>query len=321
MQMALLRPQLLCGSCWLTTFNSTKSISSMLASNSSKSMIFAPSHLHKLGPYLRSSICTSTVRELRKRPNQAGFLRGERGWLAVALSPFRLIRDLVEAFARRKLRNTRFETFEESYKRGIYHRMAQLYAVLTWTGVGLAMFIYTRPKTEEELAAKANQPKTPHDEMLKQGGALWWASTLKSPEEMQNTKSLKVIRMKGLSYEGVVDITRETKETGQALKSHLTGGFETGADDHYLRRFIGVPQVNEGGPSPEQLRKDLEAQGRNYDITLDFANKAHGVATRYNKDGSVGLQIRSQEDLPTRDEIAAKQKETEEALEEGDLVL
>ena len=42
---------------------------------------------------------------------------------------------------------------------------------------------------------------------------------------------------------------------------------------------------------------------------------------RYNKDGSVGLQIRSQEDLPTRDEIAAKQKETEDALEEGDLVL
>ena len=36
--------------------------------------------------------------------------------------------------------------------------------------------------------------------------------------------------MKGLSYEGVVDITRETKETGQALKAHLTGGFETGAD-------------------------------------------------------------------------------------------
>ena len=84
--------------------------------------------------------------------------------------------------------------------------------------------------------------------MLKQGGALWWASTLKSPEEMQNTKSLnvatqpdslwscksmkciQVIRMKGLSYEGVVDITRETKETGQALKTHLTGGFETGAD-------------------------------------------------------------------------------------------
>ena len=36
--------------------------------------------------------------------------------------------------------------------------------------------------------------------------------------------------MKGLSYEGVVDITRETKETGQALKTHMTGGIETGAD-------------------------------------------------------------------------------------------
>ena len=28
--------------------------------------------------------------------------------------------------------------------------------------------------------------------MMKEGGALWWAATLKSPEEMQNTKSLKV---------------------------------------------------------------------------------------------------------------------------------
>ena len=42
---------------------------------------------------------------------------------------------------------------------------------------------------------------------------------------------------------------------------------------------------------------------------------------RYNKDGSVGLQIRTPEDFPTRDEIAAKQKETEEALEEGEMVL
>ena len=131
-QMALLRPQLLCGSCWSTAFNSTKSISSMLqASNhSSKSMFLPHSHLHKLGPYLRSNICTSAVRELRKRPNGQGFLvmslswqkceltssscfhqrgeslswqkcdlisscfhqRGERGWMAVALSPFRLIR-------------------------------------------------------------------------------------------------------------------------------------------------------------------------------------------------------------------------------------
>ena len=42
---------------------------------------------------------------------------------------------------------------------------------------------------------------------------------------------------------------------------------------------------------------------------------------RYNKDGSVGLQIRNHGDLPTRDEIVAKQKETEEALEEGELAL
>lgn len=167
---------------------------------------------------------------------------------------------------------------------------------------------------------KASEPKTPHDNMMKEGGALWWAATLKSPEEMQNTKSLKVIRMKGLSYEGVVDITKETKETGQALKAHLTGGSETGVDDHWLRKFIGVKQVRDGGPSPEQLRKDLEAQGKNYELTLDFANRAHGVTTRYNKDGSVGPQIVRVEDLPTKEETMAQQKETEQALE-GELVL
>ena len=35
-------------------------------------------------------------------------------------------RDIVETFARRKLRNTRFETFEDSYRKSIYHRMAQV---------------------------------------------------------------------------------------------------------------------------------------------------------------------------------------------------
>ena len=104
-----------------------------------------------------------------------------------------------------------------------------------------------------------------------------------------------------------------------------------------------MKQVRDGGPSPEQLRKDLEAQGKNYELTLDFANRAHGVATRYshslrqssggilrltrhlalsryNKDGSVGPQIVRVEDLPTKEETMAQQKETEQALE-GDLVL
>lgn len=41
-----------------------------------------------------------------------------------------------------------------------------------------------------------------------------------------------------------------------------------------------MKQVKDGGPSTEQLRKDLESQGRNYELTLDFANRAHGAATR-----------------------------------------
>ena len=42
--------------------------------------------------------------------------------------------------------------------------------------------------------------------------------------------------------------------------------------------------------------------------------------SRYNKDGSVGPQIVRVEDLPTKEETMAQQKETEQALE-GDLVL
>ena len=108
--------------------------------------------------------------------------------------------------------------------------------------------------------------------MMKEGGALWWAATLKSPEEMQNTKSLKVsmtsivhcacnnlklqvFRMKGLSYEGVVDITKETKETGQALKAHLTGGSETGVDVsffHFIFWFCFFT-ISFSGPLAEKI--------------------------------------------------------------------
>ena len=85
-------------------------------------------------------------------------------------------RDILEAFARRRLRNTRFATLEESHRRSLFHRSAQvkfkklrppspfwdlcayfpnqLYAILTWTAVGMMFFISTRPKTEEELAMK-----------------------------------------------------------------------------------------------------------------------------------------------------------------------
>ena len=55
---------------------------------------------------------------------------------------------------------------------------------------------------------QASQPNTPHDEMMKEGGALWWASTLKSPEEMQNTKSLKVATCQPLSWLGCNDFFR-----------------------------------------------------------------------------------------------------------------
>ena len=87
--------------------------------------------------------------------------------------------------------------------------------------------------------------------------------------------------------------------------------------DIYLRKYIGVKQVRDGGPSNQQvtldtlhhtrlhhmhhaphtmhhaphtmhhaphsmhqLRADMAAEGKNYELHLDWANRAHGVRTR-----------------------------------------
>ena len=59
--------------------------------------------------------------------------------------------------------------------------------------------------------------------------------------------------MKGLSYEGLVDITKETKETGQALKAHLTGGSETGVDVSFFHFILCFCTISFSGPLAEKI--------------------------------------------------------------------
>ena len=59
--------------------------------------------------------------------------------------------------------------------------------------------------------------------------------------------------MKGLSYEGLVDITKETKETGQALKAHLTGGSETGVDVSFAQIIFCFCKISFSGPLAEKI--------------------------------------------------------------------
>lgn len=65
------------------------------------------------------------------------------------------------------------------------------------------------------------------------------------------------------------------------MKAAMSGGFEEGGDDFYLRKWLGIPFEPHGGPSPEKLRQQLEAEGKNYDIAMDAANRVYGVITRW----------------------------------------
>ena len=56
-----------------------------------------------------------------------------------------------------------------------------------------------------------------------------WVSTLKTPEQLQNSQGITVYRQKGFSLEKE-DITLQSKEMGQRIKESMTGGSQTGSE-------------------------------------------------------------------------------------------
>lgn len=263
-------------------------------------------------------LSTSSVQHLRKAPTPTKTFLGINKWYFLQLMPGTLIRNLIEAWMRRRWKKNRFSTMAEKERQNIFHRLSIAYAFLTWTAVGVAFYIMIQPKTKEQQEQLKRQKENPlpHEAELERGGALWWATTLKTPEDQQDTKKIKVFKMRGFSFGGSEDMTTAVKEVGQAIKESETGDMgELDCTDIYLRRWKGIKFERDGGPTPQQLKADIEAKGGNYDLELDIANRRFGITTRYNADGTVGKIVESRDDLPTEEDIAG----TEEFLENDHL--
>ena len=162
----------------------------------------------------------------------------------------------------------------------MFHRLSVAYAIIAWSGLGVGVFLLFSPK--EAIVSKDGDP-LPYQGDIDKGGAFYWINSLKTPDEMQDLPSMKIVKFKGVKYEGVEDVTVKVKELGQekARRAQVT-------QDFYLRKKYEIAQLSEGGPTVEEVRAKFEAEGKDYMLELDFANQLYRVETRYNPDGTVG---------------------------------
>ena len=169
----------------------------------------------------------------------------------------------------------------EAHRKTTFHRISLLYIALAWTGVGVGAYLMFQPRV---VKVEDNREMLPHQIDIDRGGALYWVQALKTPEDLMDSKQVNIIKFKGLSYKGVEDVTVQAKEIGQQ-KMRIN---EKQGDDYFLRKWHNIELEEEGGPSNAEIRKRFKAEGRDYEISLDFANRMHGQRTTYNPDGTVG---------------------------------
>jgi len=169
----------------------------------------------------------------------------------------------------------------EAHRKSTFHRISILYIALAWTGVGVGAYLMFQPRV---VKLEDNREMLPHQIDIDRGGALYWVQALKTPEDLMDSKQVNIIKFKGLSYKGVEDVTVQAKEIGQQ-KMRIN---EKQGDDYFLRKWHNIELEEEGGPSNAEIRKRFKAEGRDYEISLDFANRMHGQRTTYNPDGTVG---------------------------------
>jgi hypothetical protein len=134
----------------------------------------------------------------------------------------------------------------------------------------------------DEFGKKVADETTPYGDEINKGGALYYQNYLKRTDEMVDTENVRIMKFKGLSYMGSEDVTEKVREIGRHRLN------EAANSDIMLRKYRKIALESKGGPTPEELKKQIEAGGENYEIALDMANRAYGVRTRYNEDGTVG---------------------------------
>ena len=169
----------------------------------------------------------------------------------------------------------------EAHRKSIFHRLSILYVLLTWSALGLVFYWLSKPKKEPTQEEK---DMLPHQAEIDRGGAMYWAQALKSPDELLDMKRVRVMKISGFSYKGTEDVTMNLKEIGQEKERKLSSV----SDDFYLRKRKGILSEAKGGPSNQELREQFKAEGKDFELELDWANMRSRRRTNYNPDGTVG---------------------------------
>jgi len=217
---------------------------------------------------------TTVVLHLRKPPKSHQKIFGIP-WTMVPW-PSMIAKAIVRKLVKREWVGTDPETIQR-----VHGRLAKVYAVSIWSAMGILLYSLQDWKVLE--AVKEEADKMPFQEEVNMGGALYYQNLMKSPDDLADSKTVKVFKFKGGSYVGSEDITEKVQELGRwAMKD---GG------DVMLRKYRQIPLHSKGGPSPQELKEQIEAEGYDYDLILDMANRRFGIKTRYNEDGTVGEWI------------------------------
>lgn len=218
---------------------------------------------------------TSSSLQLRKAPAHRGVLGSL--WTYLPWPTYWL-----KAFIRKKYKPEDFGP-DEQYRRSMFHRLSYVYVFVAWSALGMGVMAMYKESPDPNEAEKNDNP-LPHQSELDKGGALYWVNALKTPDEMMNKQGVKVVKFSGFKYEGTEDATVAVKQIAQEkTRRNLAEGH-----DFYLRKYNQIPLERHGGPSSEQLRRQIVEEGGDYDLQLDFANQMFGVKTKYNPDGTVG---------------------------------
>jgi len=227
------------------------------------------------------SFHTCQTQYLRKAPNKSWKLLGVQ-WAYLPWPSY-----FIKALIRRRIKP---ETLgpTEAHRKSTFHRLSIFYVFVTWTACGVAGWMWIQPKTKEELDEEKKRINAlPHQDEINRGGAMWWVNTLKKPDEMEDVSKIKVMKFSGFSYKGLEDVTLKVKEIGQERNRRDRELMEE-SNDYYLRKLKNIKLEKDGGPTNQQLRDEIKAQGKDYELELDWANKRFRVRTNYNADGTVG---------------------------------
>lgn len=232
-------------------------------------------HLVMVPTMPRVNLHTSQTFCLRKAQVKGRLLGVEQAWRFIPWPSY-----LLKAMIRKRISPEKLGP-TEAHRKSIFHRLSIVYVLLSWSAVGIGLYLLFLPRKE---LTKEEKDMLPHQAEIDKGGAMYWSQALKSPDEMMDMKRVRVMKFSGFSYKGTEDVTNNLKEIGQAKEIQLTSV----SDDFYLRKKKGILPEEEGGPTNKELRAQFAAEGKDFELELDWANQRAKRRTNYNPDGTVG---------------------------------